>query len=251
MDNTFKNNMKNIMRRNYKALLLLVLLAFASCSFTTKTFADPDKDKLLIQVVTYVLQQLHFDPIALDDTFSKELYSDYIENLDPVKRYFYQSDIDDFKKFETTIDDQLKVYDITFFNVTYDRMLKRIEEAKDIYKKVLSEPFDYSINESFNTDYEHVGYVKTKKEMIDRWRQQLKFSTLSNYDDIYAQEQQAKEKDAAYVMKPEKEIEKEARESTLKSIDIYFNDYLNEKVGYLLPKTTLRLGSLMYSCLGV
>ncbi len=228
MDNTFKNNMKNIMRRNYKALLLLVLLAFASCSFTTKTFADPDKDKLLIQVVTYVLQQLHFDPIALDDTFSKELYSDYIENLDPVKRYFYQSDIDDFKKFETTIDDQLKVYDITFFNVTYDRMLKRIEEAKDIYKKVLSEPFDYSINESFNTDYEHVGYVKTKKEMIDRWRQQLKFSTLSNYDDIYAQEQQAKEKDAAYVMKPEKEIEKEARESTLKSIDIYFNDYYDD-----------------------
>tara|TARA_R110000868_G_scaffold720_2_gene5217 strand:- start:13889 stop:16060 length:2172 start_codon:yes stop_codon:yes gene_type:complete len=228
MDNTFKNNMKNIMRRNYKAFLLLVLLAFASCSFTTKTFADPDKDKLLVQVITYVLQQLHFDPIAIDDAFSKELYSNYIENLDPVKRYFYQSDIDDFKKFETTIDDQLKVYDITFFNVTYDRMLKRIEEAKVIYKEVLSEPFDYSLNESFNTDYEHVGFVKTKKEMKDRWRQQLKFSTLSNYDDIFTQEQQAKEKDAAYVMKSEKEIEQEARESTLKSIDIYFNDYYDD-----------------------
>ena len=132
------------MKRNYKALLLLLLLAFASCSFTTKTFDDPDKDKLLVQVVTYVLQQLHFDPIAFDDTFSKELYSDYIGNLDPVKRYFYQSDIDDFKKFETNIDDQLKVYDITFFNVTYERMLKRIEEAKEIYKEVLSKPFDFS-----------------------------------------------------------------------------------------------------------
>ncbi|WP_445958019.1 carboxy terminal-processing peptidase [Yeosuana sp.] len=216
------------MKKNYKILLLLLLLAFASCSFTTKTFADPDKDKLLIQVITYVLQQGHFDPIVMDDAFSADLYKNYIENLDPVKRYFYQSDIDDFKKFETNIDDQLKVYDITFFNVTYERMLKRIEEAKAIYKEVLSEPFDYTKDESFNTDYDHVAYVKNKKEMKDRWRQQLKFSTLSNYDDIYTQENNAREKDASYIMKSEQEIEKEARESTLKSIDVYFNDNIDD-----------------------
>ncbi|WP_166967245.1 carboxy terminal-processing peptidase [Yeosuana marina] len=216
------------MRRNYKALLLVLLLAFGSCSFTTKTFADPDKDKLLVQVITHVLQQYHFDPIAFDDAFSKELYSDYIGNLDPVKRYFYQSDIDDFKKFETNIDDQLKANDITFFNVTYDRMLKRIKEAEQLYKEVLSEPFDYSKDEMFNTDYEHVDYVKTKAEMKERWRQQLKFSTLSNYDDIYEQEKMAKKKDPSYVMKTQKEIEKEARESTLKSINIYFNDNIED-----------------------
>ncbi len=216
------------MKRNYKALLLVLLLAFGSCSFTTKTFADPDKDRLLVQVITHVLQQLHFDPIAFDDTFSKELFSDYIGNLDPVKRYFYQSDIDDFKKFETNIDDQLKVYDVTFFNVTYDRLLKRIKEAEQIYKEVLSEPFDYSKDETFNTDYDNVAYVKTKAEMKERWRKQLKFSTLSNYDDIYEQEKMAKKKDPSYVMKTQKEIEKEARESTLKSINIYFNDNIED-----------------------
>ena len=120
------------MKRNYKALLLLLLLAFASCSFTTKTFDDPDKDKLLVQVITYVLQQLHFDPIAFNDTFSKELYSDYIGNLDPVKRYFYQSDIDDFKKFETNIDDQLKVYDITFFNVHMIECLNVLKKQRNL-----------------------------------------------------------------------------------------------------------------------
>ena len=220
--------MKNIMKRNYKILLLLLLLAFASCSFTTKTFADPDKDKLLIQVVTYVLQSGHFDPIQMDDKFSSELFNDYIKNIDPVKRYFYESDIKDFKKFETNIDDQLKVFDITFFNVTYDRMLKRIEEAKAIYKEVLSHPFDYTKDETFDTDYDNVVFVKTKKEMVDRWRKQLKFSTLSNYDDIYSEEKMAKEKDPSYVMKSDEEIEKEAREATLKSIDIYFNDTIDD-----------------------
>ncbi len=220
--------MKKIMKRNYKVLVLSLLLAFASCSFTTKKFSNPDKDKLLIQVITFVLEQGHFDPLVLDDTFSEELFKDYLEIIDPVKRYFYESDYKDFEKFKTTIDDQLKATDITFFNVVHDRMIKRIEEAKEIYKEVLSEPFDYTLDESFNTDYEHSSYVKNRKELKDRWRQQLKFSTLSNYHDLLMQEELAKKNDPSYVMKSEKEIEKEARESTLKSIDVYFNDNIDD-----------------------
>lgn len=216
------------MKRKYIVLLLSILLAFASCSFTTKKFSNPDKDKLLIQVITFVLQQGHFDPIALDDEFSQELFKDYLEVIDPVKRYFYESDYKDFEKYKLTIDDQLKATDITFFNVVHERMLKRFEEVKEIYKEVLSEPFDYSTDEVFDTDYEHTGFVKNRKEMKERWRQQLKFSTLSNYDDLESQEKRTKEKDPTYVMKTEQEIEREARESTLKSINVYFNDNIED-----------------------
>jgi len=58
--------MRKNMKRNYKILSLLLLLAFGSCSFTTKKFSNPDKDKLLIQIITFVLEQGHFDPIDLD-----------------------------------------------------------------------------------------------------------------------------------------------------------------------------------------
>ena len=216
------------MRRNYKILLLLLLLAFASCSFTTKKFDNPDKDKLLIQVITFVLEQGHFDPVSFDDAFSEDLFKDYLLIIDPVKRYFYESDYADFEKFKLTIDDQIKATDITFFNVVNERMIKRIEEAKEIYKEVLSQPFDYTKDEVFDTDYENSSYVKNRKEMKERWRQQLKFSTLSNYDDLLEQEKLAKKQDPNYVMKTEAEIEKEAREATLKSIDIYFNDNIDD-----------------------
>ncbi|WP_445733404.1 carboxy terminal-processing peptidase [Mariniflexile sp.] len=216
------------MKRNYKVLLLSLLLAFASCSFTTKKFSNPDKDKLLIQVITFVLEQGHFDPVLLDDTFSAKLFKDYLEIVDPVKRYFYESDFKDFEKFKLSIDDQLRATDITFFNVVHERMLKRIAEAQEIYKEVLSEPFDYTIDETFDTNYENIGFVKNKREMTERWRKQLKFSTLSNYDDLMAEEESMKKKDPAYVMKSEKDIEKEARESTLKSIDVYFNDNIDD-----------------------
>ncbi|GAA4289933.1 carboxy terminal-processing peptidase [Aestuariibaculum suncheonense] len=208
--------------------MLALLLGFASCSFTTKKFDNPDKDKLLIQVITFVLENGHYDPVVFDDAFSEEFFKDYLDVLDPVKRYFYQSDYEDFAKYKLTIDDQIKATDITFFNVVHERLVKRIAEAKEIYTEVLSKPFDYGKDESFNTDYEQIGFVKNKSEMKDRWRKQLKFSALSNYDDIYEEELRAKEKDPSYVMKTDVEIEKEARESTLRSIEIYFNDNLDD-----------------------
>lgn len=221
--------MRTIMKRNYKVLLLLLLLAFASCSFTTKKFDNPDKDRLLVQIITYILEQGHFDPISLDDDFSEELFNDYLQVVDPFKRYFYKSDYKYFEQYKKNLDDQLKASDITFFNVVNERLLKRIEEGKVIYKDILSKPFDYTVDEAFNTDYENLEYVKNEKEMKERWRQQLKFSTLSDYDDLFESEKKAKENDAAHIMKTEVEIEKEARESTLKSMNVYFNDNIDDK----------------------
>ncbi len=179
----------NTMKRNYKLLLLVLLMAFASCSFTTKQFEDPDKDKLLIKLITYVLEQGHFSPKDINDDFSQNVFKGYLDQLDPFKRYFYESDIKEFRAYQDKIDDQIKAYDITFFNLTHERLLKRLEESKALYKEVLSEPFNFEINEEFSTDYKDLKYVSSKKEMKDRWRQQLKFSTIANYDDLISQQE--------------------------------------------------------------
>jgi len=212
------------MKNKYNILILLLLLAFASCSFTNKTFDDPDKDKLLIQVITYVLERGHFDPKDIDDEFSTAVYTDYLEQLDPLKRYFYKSDIEDFEKYKTQIDDQLKAYDVTFFNLTHERLLKRIEETKAIYKDILSKPFDYSVDETYNSDYEKLEYVKNKKQMKERWRQQLKFTTIANYDELVSENEKSEEEKKSLVA-----LEEESREETLKSIDNYYNDYIDDQ----------------------
>ena len=214
------------MKNKYNALILLLLLAFASCSFTNKTFDNPDKDKLLIQVITYVLERGHFDPKNIDDSFSEGVYEDYLKQLDPLKRYFYKSDIEEFEKYKTEIDDQLKAYDITFFNITHERLLKRIEESKSIYKDILNKPFDYTIDEYYNVDFDNVEYAKNKRQMKERWRQQLKFSTISNYDALIKEND---EKEDGEEKKTIKEIEEEARGETLKSIDAYYNDYIDDQ----------------------
>jgi len=212
------------MKKKYNVFILLLLLAFASCSFTSKTFDDPDKDKLLIQVITYVLERGHLDPKVLNDDFSSAVYSDHLEQLDPLKRYFYKTDIEEFEKYKTELDDQLKAYDIAFFNLTHERLLKRIEETKTIYKDILNKPFNYSVNESYSSDYDKLEYVKNKKQMKERWRQQLKFTTISNYDDLVTENIKSDNEKKSLAS-----LEEESRNETLKSIDNYYNDYIDDQ----------------------
>ena len=87
-----------ILKKNFKVLFLAVFVSVASCSFTTKEFNDPDKDKLLLDLISYVLQKGHYDPKEINDAFSADVYENFIEGLDPLKRYFLASDIAEFSK---------------------------------------------------------------------------------------------------------------------------------------------------------
>lgn len=218
--------------------MLVLLLAFGSCSFTSKIDNDPNKDKLLIQIITLALEQLHFEPKDLNDDFSEEVYTTYLNRIDPLKRYFLKSDIEEFAKYKTKLDDQLKSYDVSFFNLTNERLIKRMGEAKSIYKEILDKPFDFEKKESLDTDYENHEYVKNKKKLKERWRKQLKFSTISSYDELIStQEQDAKNKkldvdsedhSEAKEIKTFKELEIEARAETLKNLDVYYTDFIED-----------------------
>ncbi|MDN3596338.1 carboxy terminal-processing peptidase [Zunongwangia endophytica] len=211
------------MRRNLKILVLAVLMAATSCSFTTKKFDDPNKDKLLIDLITYVLSQGHYDAKEINDDFSVKVYDHYVESLDPSKRFFYKKDIEEFEKYKMLIDDEINNKELNFFDLTYSKLSKRNEEAKSLYKEILAEPFDFSKEEDFVANGEELDYVTSKKELKERWRKQLKFSTLITYYDLKQDEKNKKENDADYEVKSDKELEKKARETTENSLSEYFD----------------------------
>ena len=237
-----------IMKKNFKVLFLVVFVSVASCSFTTKEFNDPDKDKLLLDLITYVLQKGHYDPKDINDDFSAGVYKDFINGLDPLKRYFLASDIEEFSKYETEIDDQLKNKDLSFFDLVYERFNERMEDVKKIYPEVLDKPFDFTVNETINVDYDNLAYANSIKELKARWKQQLKFTTLSAYYDL-VEDQKNREKgiasatdkedeadtsevsnnaktastDEPFEHKSMAELEAKARETTKSSLDEYFD----------------------------
>lgn len=230
------------MRRNYKILLVVGALSLALLSFAPleKAFYgliskentyDPEKDKMLLEILAFVIEKGHYSPIAIDDTFSKGVYKDYLDALDPAKRFFLQSDIDEFAKYETQIDDQIKDKDLTFFELTYNRLMKRMEECKSYYKVALAQPFDYTKNETINTDNEKIPFAKNETELKERWRLMVKLSALSSLvekqkmqeDGKTNKDKESKEKAEKIEPKTFEQLEKETRETTLKSLDDNFS----------------------------
>lgn len=242
-----------LMKKNFKVLFLAVFVAAASCSFTTKEFDDPDKDKLLIDLITYVLQKGHYNPEEMDDTFSEGVYTDFIDAMDPLKRFFLASDVEEFSAFRFEIDDQIKEKDLTFFNFVYERFNDRIQESKQLYEDVLSTPFNYEENESISVDYDHIAFVNTKKELKERWRQQLKFSTISTYYDLTEDKKNSAERKKEAALNGEEftpgendglsasELEVKARNLTKTSLTEYFDftDDLERKDYFAVYLTTI------------
>ena len=234
-----------------KLIIFFTLLSFVFLSWklSTPNFNDPNKDKLLIEVIKYVLEKYHYKTIEINDDFSKKMFDTYFDQIDSQKKYFLASDIKEFKKFENDLDDFIKNYDLTFFELTHERLITRIKEAEEFYPKILSKPFDFSVKEDINVDFENMNYSKSNKERIDRWRKQLKYSALDIYDLKSFEENNKFEKNNEYILKPDAEIIKESMKLVSKNIDNvfdlmndlqkkdWFSNYINSFVMQLDPHT--------------
>ncbi|WP_456462513.1 carboxy terminal-processing peptidase [Lutibacter sp.] len=211
--------------RKFKLALLPILLVislFTSFQINANTTTTNPKDKLLITILRYVLTEGHYKPQKIDDAFSEKVYTSFLNSLDPSKRYFLQSDIDEFSKYKTQIDDQINSEDLSFFVLVYDRFKQRINESESFYKQLLAHKFNFDKNEIINLDYKKRLYTKNSDERIDVWRKQLKFNVLSRLYDKITAENDKKKEDKTYQMKSFDVLEKEAREATLENMNDYF-----------------------------
>ena len=217
------------MKKNFAYGLFALLIAVASCSFTNKTFENDDKDKLLIDLITYVLAKGHYEPKDINDDFSVNVFEDFIDVIDPTKRYFIDADIKEFETQKFQIDDQIKNTEIGFFNLVHERLIKRMSEAEVIYKEVLEQPFDYSKEEMIDIEYDQMAFVETRDQLKERWRKQLKYATLNTFDSKASHAQEDEETAKAHGHEPNEkqmsasEAEVSSRASTLKTLDEYFD----------------------------
>ncbi|OUD35066.1 S41 family peptidase, partial [Flavobacterium psychrophilum] len=221
------NAIMNFMKRNYKIILAVLAISAALCSFMSKKEKDPEKDKTLLDLITFVIEKAHYNPMAIDDNFSKGVYKDYLDALDPSKRFFVQADIDEFKTYESQIDDMIHNRDLTFFKLTYERLQKRMREVEVVYKSLNEKPYDFTIDETINLDSDKNAFAKNYSELKNRWRLQMKLSILATVVEKEKQETAKKEKDPKYVVKTFSQLEKEARETTIKTLKDYF-DFIKE-----------------------
>lgn len=161
----------------------MLVFALTLLSFNQQQDKTTEKDKVLISILKYSLTTNHYQPQEINDAFSIKIFNDFIEGLDPTKRYFLQSDIEEFAQYKTDIDNQIMKEDISFFNLVNNRFLERVENIKSYYKELLNSPYDFTIDEALDTNYDDTVFAKNKDELYETWRKHLKFSTLSRLHD--------------------------------------------------------------------
>ena len=197
-------------------LFLLLLLNFSG------GIPNPEKDKLLIEVIAYVLERGHFSPKEINDEFSENVFRNYIEGIDGQHRFFLQSDINNFNRFKKELDNQIKASDIAFFDLSHKRLMSRMEQVKEFYEELLEIPFDFHKEENIDLNFKEMSYASTLNELKSIWRKRFKFSTLDTYSSKIQSEITKREEDSTYQIRSKVIIEEEAREKTRKDIENSF-----------------------------
>ncbi|MDC1237638.1 carboxy terminal-processing peptidase [Polaribacter sp.] len=238
--------------RNKISISLIALSLSFTAIHANKSFknTNPEKDKILVYVLKNILTRGHFVVKDMNDDFSEQVYTSFIEGLDPSKRYFTQKDLKEFSKFKYEIDNQLLEDDVSFYNTVYANFTKKIKNAKSYYAELLSQPFHFDKNETIDIDYDKVPFAKNENQLIDYWRKQLKLNVLSRVQNKIEKQDDKIKKDSKTKKKSFDSLEKEARAEILKNMDElylrieelehedWFSTFLNSVVGAFDPHTT-------------
>lgn len=249
--------------KKYKYLPILAIGSAIAFGFTYKSFQSPEdtKHNAFVQSLVFsALDSRHYNPPSIDDEFSKKAFKEYIDAVDFGKQFLLKSDVEGLKKYELEIDDLIKSDQIDFYTETQSVLGKRTEDVQKIYRSLLEKPFNYDKEELYETDREKRTFPKSNKELTERWRKYLKFSTVSK---LYNKEKSNAKKEEAEQLSWE-ELEVKSRQDVLKNMDSWFsrlgklNDedkfesYLNSFLQvfdphtvYLAPKTNEDFGISM------
>ncbi|MDW8209769.1 MAG: carboxy terminal-processing peptidase [Cytophagales bacterium] len=211
------------------------------------------RDKLLLSLVVQNLQSRHYSVIKIDDEFSKKMFKIFIDQLDYNKRFFTQEDLQKLSDYQTQLDDEVTYQRYDFYNLAYQLLNKRIGQAEQFCKEILAKPFDFTLNETYQTNPEKTVFAKNDAELKEYWRKYLKYYTLVRLNNTLELQEQVRKNPndtSSLRNKTLAQLEREARENTVKDIEDYFkrlretepieqvSTYLNALTAAFDPHTT-------------
>lgn len=188
-------SIQNITRLSRYSIVVASLLLISTYSHFSISNASKQatiestqaQQKATIEILQ-TLDQRHFVDIEVNDALSARFLNNYLDQLDPNKSIFLQSDIDEFKLHQFSLDDELKKgKNATGFKI-YSRLQERMD--KRLTRVIASlkgdgEPIDFTINEEILLDDKKAEWPKTTQAADEIWRKRVKsfFLTQKLADD--------------------------------------------------------------------
>lgn len=220
----------------FSGLIFSALFVFSSYSFY---YNDGDKGKLLVQLMMRGMEYHHYAPQEINDQFSATVVEEYLERIDDFKHFLLEEDANQLRAYEDKIDDELIAGSFEMFDLSFQLVNQRVKEARTYMDELLDQPFDFTKDEVYETEY--TQFAQDETQLKDRWRKELKFRTISRLNSaVKRQETQKKElaEGEEFEEKTFAELEEEARTQVRKNMDRYFDyftklDYKDRRAEYM------------------
>ena len=141
------------MIKKYKFLLgsslvvlvgLCTLIRLNASEPSQEPMRKPQKEEFILQLVTYILSEWHYNPKPIDDSLSSAVFDGYMSTLDFGKRFFTTADVAVLEKYRYTVDNQILDGDLSFFNNSTQIFKERMRQVSSELDTLLKDPMDFT-----------------------------------------------------------------------------------------------------------
>ena len=177
--------------------VLVLLLAWSLCLPGSASPIGPrPEDHNVTVAVLPLLRTEHLSGHPLDDEISQRCVKTFLKSLDPMKVYFYQSDVDRFMQWQNELDDlavsgksgKIDQF-ISFGYMVFGVFLERIDERVGFVDELLSMEHDFTVDEQMVADPDVAHYARNRDEAWEKWRKRIKYDLLmQKVDEVEGQE---------------------------------------------------------------
>ena len=170
--------------RMYRLLILPVALCCVHLGCRAeeakKPFGPQPHFVEIAKKIARILPAAHLRQTPLDESLSRQAWTNLMNSFDPTRIYFLQSDIEKFAEMETKMAAALKTGDVTFGYEMHQAFLKQLENRYTFTTNLLAQEFTFTEDETFTWKRKDFPWPATEEERDEIWRKLIKDDLLRN-----------------------------------------------------------------------
>lgn len=133
------------------------------------------KSQALMNAVMAELTETHYQPLLIDDAFSKQFFDAYLALADFEKRLITQEEFETLLSFETRIDDDLNNKTQDFFKACNEVFEQAVPRAKKYYKVWINSDLEVAEEGDWETEGRKRDYAKDADDLKKRWKKIIQY----------------------------------------------------------------------------
>jgi len=140
--------------------------------------APTEQQSTAVKAVASLISGYNYKKVPLNDSMSTIIYNRFLKSLDENHTYLLASDVADFDKYKTKLDDDIKAGNLNNVFYIFNVFQKRYAERQNYSLAQLNNDFDFSKDEAFVYDREKLPWA-SQSEIDAYWTKRVKYDIIN------------------------------------------------------------------------